>query len=257
MLGVKPPSESVEYLNLLIYGEPGVGKTVLAGTAADHPDTSPVLFLDVEGGVMSLRKRTSGVDVVQIRDIETIVKIHDELQKRKGGGYKTVVIDSLSELQKLDMRTVMNQEYENARNPQNIDKDVPTQKAWGKSLERLRRIVRAYKDLPVNTIMTTLVHSSIEESSNTTHYFPALPGKMRGDAPGFFDVVGFLRVKEEQNGAVRRRTLQVAGTSKVIAKDRTDTLGMDADGNVIGIIFDPNIPDMWHTIMASNNGKKG
>src|SRR6188472_1547478 len=97
-------------MNLLIYGEPGVGKTRLAGSAADHEDTAPVLILDVEGGVTSLRHRND-IDVIQVRDIDTIVKVHDELHKEKGGGYRTVVIDSLSELQKLDMRTVMQEEY--------------------------------------------------------------------------------------------------------------------------------------------------
>ena len=65
-----PPAESVPYMNLLIYGEPGVGKTVLAGSAADHPDTAPILILDVEGGVTSLRTRTD-IDVIQVRDIES------------------------------------------------------------------------------------------------------------------------------------------------------------------------------------------
>lgn len=252
---MKPPAESVEWLNLLIYGEPGVGKTRLAGSAADHPDTSPVLILDVEGGVMSLRHQPS-VDVVQIRDIDTIVKIHDELQKRNGGGYKTVVIDSLSELQKLDMFAVMGDEVNKARNPESMDKDVPTQRAWGKSLERLRRIIRAYKDLPVHTIMTTKLATTTDEQTNVTLYHPALPGKLRGDAPGFFDVVGLMRVKEEQNGAVKKRTLQIQSTSKVIAKDRTDALGIDENGNRTGLIIEPTIPDMWAVINASNNGGK-
>lgn len=256
ILGVKPPAESVEFLNLLIYGEPGVGKTLLAGSAADHKDTAPVLFLDVEGGVTTLRKRTD-IDVVQIRDVEKIVAIHDELQKHKGGGYKTVVIDSLSELQKIDMRSVMTDEYNRARNPDTLDKDVPTQRAWGKSLERLRRIIRAYKDLPVHTIMTTLVNSTTDEQTNVTSYHPALPGKMRGEAPGFFDVVGYLRVKEEQNGAVRRRLLQVTASSKVIAKDRTNALGYDKDGVSTGVIYDPTIPDIWHAIANTNSNGKG
>ena len=254
-LGVQAPDESVAHLNLLIYGEPGAGKTWLAGTAMDHADTSPVLFLDVEGGVTTLRKRKN-LDVIQIRSIEQIVKVHDELANRNGGGYSTVVIDSISELQKLDMRTVMLDEFNRAKNPENIDKDVPTQKAWGKSLERLRRIIRGYRDLPVHTIMTTLMNTTTDEQSNVTTYHPALPGKMRSEAPGFFDVVGMLRVKEEQNGAVRRRVLQVTATSKVIGKDRTDSLGI-VDGKHTGVIYEPTIPDMWHTITAKSNGKVG
>lgn len=253
---MQPPAQSVEYLNLLVYGEPGVGKTRLAGSAADHPDTSPVLILDVEGGVVTLRNKPE-IDVIQVRDVETIIKVHDELQKRNGGGYKTVVIDSLSELQKLDMRTVMTEEKARAKNPDSIDKDVPTQKAWGKSQERLRRIIRGFKDLPVHTIMTAKLTTLTDETTNVTLYYPSFPGKMRGDAPGFFDVVGYMRVKEEQNGAVIRRILQIQASSKVTAKDRTDTLGIDEDGKRTGAIFDPTIPDIWHTINNTNTNGKG
>lgn len=245
---MKPPAESVEFLNLLIYGEPGVGKTRLAGSAADHEDTSPVLILDIEGGVISLRESPT-IDVIQIRSIDKLIEVYDKLEEHKGGGYKTVVIDSLSELQKLDMKTVMEQEY-NA-NPQRVDKDVPTQRAWGKSQERLRRIIRGFKDLPVHTIMTAKVTSVTDEQTNVTHYYPAFPGKMRGDAPGFFDVVGYMRIREEQNGKVRNRVLQIAASSKVVAKDRTDSLGI-VDGEHTGVVINPTIPDMWQVINSTN-----
>ena len=56
-LGVQSPSALVSWLNVLIYGEPGVGKTWLCGTADDDKADKPVLFMDVEGGVTTLRKR--------------------------------------------------------------------------------------------------------------------------------------------------------------------------------------------------------
>ena len=130
-LGAKSAPDSIEWLNFLVYGEPGAGKTYLLGTAEDHPDTHPVLILDVDGGVTTIRKRT-GVDVIQVRSIDQIVAIHKELHENPGH-YKTVGIDSLSELQKLDMRVVMKEAYE--RKPETTDIDVPSQREWGKSGE--------------------------------------------------------------------------------------------------------------------------
>ena len=57
LLQVKPPSEMVDWINFLEYGDPGVGKTYLLGTAADDPRTSPVLIADIEGGLTTLRHR--------------------------------------------------------------------------------------------------------------------------------------------------------------------------------------------------------
>src|SRR5215472_2249745 len=111
-LQVKSPSEVVHWINALIYGEPGVGKTYLCGTAEDHPDTTPVLYLDIDGGVTTLRHRSS-LHVKAVRSIEKIKRgdeqilginevyemLFQSIDKDTGKmPYKTVVIDRLDEL---------------------------------------------------------------------------------------------------------------------------------------------------------------
>lgn len=248
VLKVQTPEEAVPYLNLLVYGEPGAGKTYLAGTALDNKATAPVLFLDVEGGAVTLRKRKN-LDVIQIRTMDQIKQVNDEIFKQGANTYyKTIIIDSLTELQKLDMRTV--QKSEKLKGGDKVDEDVPSQRAWGKSGERMRRTISAYKDLPCHVIATCLVGTEYDEANGTTSFYPSLPGKLRGDVPGYFDVVGFLKAESKKvgNETVTIRTLQVAKTARVVAKDRTDVLGL--------VIDDPNIPDMWSLIHASSgNGE--
>lgn len=234
-LGVMSPQDVVPYLNFLVYGEPGAGKTRLAATAQDHEDTRPLLFLDIEGGVTTIRKRKD-VDVIKVRDIKTIEKVHNELFMDKSGYYKSVVLDSITELQKLDMRTVMKEQYD--KKPETTDMDVPSQREWGKSGERMRRIIRAYRDLPVNTIVTALLGSEFSDDTGITSYFPSMPGKLRGEIPGYFDVVGYLNTKMENGSVVR--TLQLSKTRRVVAKDRTDSLG--------DILDNPTVPMMWELI---------
>lgn len=223
---------------MLIYGEPGSGKTYLCGTAQDNEATSPILFLDVEGGTLTLRDRKD-VDVVQVRSISQIVDVHKMLVEENNGYYKTVIIDSLTELQKLDMRDIMREVVQ--KRP-DLDPDVPSQREWGKSGEHMRRIVRAFRDIEANTIMTALMVMEKDEN-NTITFFPSLPGKLRAEVPGFLDVVGYLYTAIEDDVMVRK--LQLAKTRRVVAKDRTSKLG--------DVIVNPTIPDMWDLIHDNNN----
>src|SRR5688572_21297820 len=52
--------------NMMIYGPPGVGKTVLCGSAAEVIEMSPVLFVDVEGGTLSVSAQGFDCDVVRV-----------------------------------------------------------------------------------------------------------------------------------------------------------------------------------------------
>src|SRR5262245_62092764 len=110
-LNVKKPEELVDWFNLFVFGEAGIGKTVLLGTCADHELTRPMLLIDCEGGTKSIRGKD--IDVVQVRTVEQLEKIQNELFKDMGGAegtggyYRTVGIDTLTELQQVDLRAIM------------------------------------------------------------------------------------------------------------------------------------------------------
>lgn len=233
-------------MNILFYGEPGAGKTYLAGTADDSPLTSPVLFLDVEGGTMTIRDRPN-VDVIQVRSMGDIVKAYERLAnipESEELPYKTLVIDSLTELQKLDMRELMDA-LERDKGADRIDKYVPTLQAWGKSGERLRVIIRAFRDLRLNTIATALLTETHDDRTGRISYAPSLPGKLRGELPGFFDIVGHLRSDDEKEDNVVKivRRAQFVKTTAVTAKDRTNCLDH--------VMENPTIPAMWAKISST------
>ncbi len=241
LLGAQSPMESVPFLNDLTYGDPGAGKTFLLGTCAYSDEFSPMILLDIEGGTMTLRHLPPGkVDVVQVRSMDQVVAVCNRLQLQNKGYYKSVGLDSLTELQKLDMNTVMGEFYE--RDPDKHDKDVPNQRAWGKSGERVRRIIRAYRDLPMHFFATAHVAEREDEKTGRVTMYPSLPGKLRAEVPGFFDVVGHLRAVQGGEGEGVGRVLQVAKTDRIVAKDRTGALG--------DIIHNPTIPEMWELINA-------
>jgi hypothetical protein len=244
LLDVKSPQESITYINELIYGDPGVGKTYYLGTCADHKEFSPFLLIDVEGGALTLHDRPD-IDVVQVRGMKQVEKAINDLY-RNPGYYKAAGLDSGTELQKLDMRTVMKEQYD--KKPETTDIYVPSQREWGKSNERIRMIIRAFRDLPMHTFVTCLAIGQIDERSNKTTYMPSLPGKLKSEIAGFFDIVGYMRSKDErgEDGEIEIvRTLQVVKTDGVVAKDRTSKLGT--------VIRNPSVPMMWSMIQGESS----
>lgn len=233
---MSPPSQLTQFLNLLIYGNPGVGKTVFCGTGEDSLNTNPLLFLDVEGGTLSLRERKN-LDVIRVKSIDELLGIHHRLVTENNGYYKTVVIDSLTELQKLDMVDIM---HELTQRRPDLDKDVPSQREWGKSIEHMRRIVRGFRDLEMNTIFTALTIVDKDENGTVT-YTPSLPGKLKMEISGFVDVVGYMSASKEGEDTVRR--IQFEGSRRVIAKDRTSALGK--------VVEEPTVPMLWE-LMHNN-----
>lgn len=228
---------------MLIYGEPGVGKTRLVGTAQDTEETLPLLILDVEGGVTTLRRKQE-IDVLPVRSMEDVLRIHKDLHNSiEGEGtekhmyYKTVAIDSLTELQKLDMRFIMAELVQ--RRP-DLDPDVPSPREWQKSQEHIRRIVRGFRDLPCNVLFTCHSATVKDESTNLTMIFPDLPGKMRTQVAGFLDIVGYMYTAVDGDNVIRK--IQFAKTRTLIAKDRTDSLG--------DVVDEPTIPLLWSKINA-------
>lgn len=241
-LGVQPPAESIKWLNMMVYGEPGVGKTYFLGTAQDHKLTAPLLIVDLDGGVQTLRHRKD-IDVVQVRGWNQLVGVYRDLfnaipSDGKKFPYGTIGIDTLSEIQALDLQEIMTAF---SKINDKIDADVPDQRGYGKSSAHMRRIVRAFRDLPCNTIFNC--HAQFERDNNMKMKIePKLVGKLRIDVPGFLDVVGYYRA--EADGTDVTRYMQFQKTETTIAKDRTAALDP--------IEVNPTVPSLWDKLQISN-----
>lgn len=240
-LQVMSVSEVVEWVNLFLYAEPGAGKTYFIGTAEDDERLRPVLIFDVEGGMMTLRDKP-GIDVITVRSMQEVedkynklyhsIKI-DPVTGKPSMYYKSVGVDSLTELADLDMRTVMKQAY--SRKPETVDIDVPSPREWGIVRNHIRLITRGFKDLPCHCVFTGGLGIDQPEGQ-PAKYRPAFAGKLIREVPGFFDVVGYYSARNR--GGEITRTLQVIGTDRVLAKDRTKVLGQSVENPTLSSIWD-------------------
>lgn len=244
LLDVTKPGES-EWVNVFIFGEPKVGKTRLVSTAADHPETSPLLLIDIEGGTTTIRDRKD-IDVKRVysfaefeKVIHTLQKAGDDLSKT----WKTVAVDNMTELQQLDLKVIMEQAY--SRNPQTVDKDVPSPREWGKTGEHMRRIARAVRDLPCHVIL--IAHtSSQEKEGQPTKMYPGFGGQAKTAVAGFMDIVGYMTMIQER-GKEAYTQVQFQGTRQVLAGDRFDLLE--------GTMKNPTFPQIWEKIKGSGTGE--
>jgi hypothetical protein len=246
-LGVKPPAQSIRWLNGMFFGEYGVGKTHLLGTAADYEMTSPLLIFDIDGGVQTLSDKEN-IDVVQVRSYEEIIdaitSLYDSVDSSGEMYYKTLGVDTFSEFAGLDLAYVMRSRASD--NPR-LDEDVADQYGYNKSGAHLRRVVRMLRDLPCNTILTSHV-ADVQDSLGKIQYYPMLAGKLRKQIPGFLDFVGYMKAEVGDDGEIVR-SMQFVKTDRVAAKQRS--CGFD------DLEINPTIPSLWMKRQQHKENGKG
>jgi AAA domain-containing protein len=208
--------------NMLVYGRSGVGKTRLAGSAFAVPEMNRLLMIDIEGGSLTLRKDFPDVELVRVQNWTDMQKVYDGLYAG-GHGFKTVILDSLTEIQKFNMSDIMRKLVDKTDGER--DMDVPSLREYLKNLEQTRRFVRAFRDLPINVIFTALERED-KDRMNRPIKLPSLSGKMSQEVAAFLDIVLYYATKEVEgpDGKRQLRVLQSQATESTIAKDRSGLL---------------------------------
>ena len=191
-------------MNILVYGIPGVGKTVFAASAQDCPHMKDVLVLNIEGGLLSVADR-GDITAVDIRSMEELEEQFWNLANRKEGyeRFQTVVIDSGSELQTLNLEQIARQSLnkpESKRQGKTMD-DLWIED-YGKSTANLRRIFRWFRDLPLHVIITALpktIYSGTRGQGEPTAVVPSLTDKLGESLMGYVDAVWYMYMDSEEN----------------------------------------------------------
>lgn len=236
-LPIQKVANTPALFNFMVYGESGAGKTTLAGSADAVPEMRKVLILDIEGGTLSLRARYPEVDSVRIKTWQDMQKVYDELYVGNHD-YKTLVIDSLTEAQKMSMDEIMRRLV---KEHEDRDADVPGIREWNINIEQTRKFVRLFRDLPVNTIFTALAKSDRNPRTGVTKTKPYLSGKVADEVAGFLDIVAYLYTKEVDGE--QKRMLLCGATQDNVAKDRTDKLDQ--------VIVEPTMATIWNAVKGT------
>lgn len=195
-------------INLLVYSDAGVGKTSFAASAARHPDMKGVLFANIEGGLLSIAG-VEGCGAVDIKSMEQLEELHWSLVNEKVPGVHTLVVDSGSELQNIDLANIVQTEWDKEKDKKE-DKRKRTgpddiwQKDYGKNTNRIKRILRWLRDAPYHTIITAhpkRVYERLPEGSTRTpeliEVVPFFTEKLGISVRGYADFVWYMYQEEE------------------------------------------------------------
>lgn len=236
-------------ISMLIYGPSGIGKSRLANTAP-----APRLILDVEGGSRflpghkirwkPLEEKPPEADgtwetcTVILQDWQTAQTVMQWLRSGQHG-FRSVVIDSLTELQKrcADAISSATEQFD--------------QRTWGVLLRDVELFVRQFRDLnehPVMPVECTVITAL--EVQRDGRFTPAVQGALVRSLPAFLDIVGYLYVEPTPDGHQQRKLLVVSNGVHV-AKDRTDVLATQHQG----VVPSPNIAVMASLISNTIDGE--
>jgi len=216
MTGIEDVKET---LNILLYSDAGIGKTTAAALSPKP------LIINCEGGTMSLNKFKSFHKDLDIKVVkpESIKDLQDIFWYLKSGKHdrETVILDSLTEIQTMSMDEVLVDPKRDAK----FDKDTPMLQDYGKNTNRMKKLVRTFRDLPMNVVFTCLAGEDKDENDGSVKILPELMPKLCNSVMGYVDVVGYMFTAGGKDDKTLRKILtQPKGKYK--AKDRSGKLGM-------------------------------
>lgn len=209
-------------VKVLVYGQAGAGKTVLASTA-------PAPFLiSAEGGELSLRNMQ--IPMVKVTTVDDLRDIYAWCERSaEAKQFQTICIDSLSEIAEV----VLNNAKRQVKDPR---------QAYGELIEKMETTIRMFRDLPGrNVYMSAKMEPTKDELTGVVKYGPAMPGsKLGSKLPYFFDQVCRLGINKTPQGETYR-FLQTQPDLQYEAKDRS---------GVLAAVEPPHLAQLFNKILG-------
>ncbi len=230
-------------LRALIYSRSGFGKTYLAASAAYIKEMSPVWFYGTEKGFLSIKHiifQTRRIQPVVARSAADLVMLQRMITEP--GKFKTVVIDSITELYAQLMATLLK-----ARDRANLPPRPMDYRDVHDKILKLLRYIESRAE--VHVIMTAGDMYLKDTDGDILSFNPDVVGKLTLRVPRYFDVVGRLETvvtkpATTDTPAQITRVLQVQPYGKVTVKDRSP------GGRLGAMVSDPTMAKIYRALVG-------
>lgn len=250
-------SESVK---ILLYGDSGCGKTVLAGTCPNS------LILACEPGYISAARNTLGVPVGtrkvrKIPDAATALAAIDYLE---GGGwqdYEWVVIEGATTLETKVRLGYAAEAYD--KNPEKRQhRNLPSEADYYNTQNFIRSWITRFVDLPMNLLITA--HAMrMDDDEGDRLVMPAFQkrdGGLSNYVSGLMHCVGFMRPRTINKGKEdQRKVRRILWEQMVDPKSDTIYFAKDQFNALVPWTDDITIPGIMERIKgepAAPNGRR-
>jgi hypothetical protein len=225
---------ATEYKNMLVYGGPGSGKTVLAGTVPGR-----ILFLAGEPGYISAARLGAHGKARLIPDTATAVAAAAWLEDGGATKFDWVIADGLGTMQKKFLLNYAAEAYD-ANPAKRAHRNLPDKPDYFNAQNMIMSWVARLIDLPVNTLFTAHAMFPEDKATGEQLVYPAIQGKgyeISSYVCGLMHAVGFMRprIKQTEDGPkeVRRilwqNTIDPNTDTNYFAKDQFNALGRFTD----------------------------
>jgi len=225
---------ATEFKNMLVYGGPGSGKTVLAGTVPGR-----ILFLAGEPGYISAARLGAHGKARLIPDTATAVAAASWLEDGGATQFDWVIADGLGTMQKKFLLNYAAEAYD-ANPAKRAHRNLPDKPDYFNAQNMIMSWVARLIDLPVNTLFTAHAMFPEDKATGEQLVYPAIQGKgyeISSYVCGLMHAVGFMRprIKQTPDGPkeVRRilwqNTIDPANETNYFAKDQFNALGRFTD----------------------------
>jgi AAA domain-containing protein len=224
---------ATEYKNMLLFGDSGVGKTVLAGTCPGR-----VLFLAGEPGYISAARQGAKGTVRIVADPATALAAVDWLDSGGATKYDWVVVDGLGTMQNKFLLAYAAEAFD-ANPAKRAHRNLPDRPDYFNAQNFIKSWVARLIDTPCNVLFTA--HAMRPENDEGERVvYPAIQGKgyeVSTYVCGLMHTVGYMamRVQKTAEGAKQVRRIlwryyrDPEAETSYFAKDQFDALGLYTD----------------------------
>jgi hypothetical protein len=162
-----------EKINALVYGVPGIGKTVFGATFPDP------LFIDIDRGLMSVRhKRVAFIQPKTFADLKASMTPNNLTE------FKSIILDSATELHPMIMGETLKA----------ANREAAQQSDWGVVSERIIQFIKQLRELPQHVLIICEERVDRDEETGRVSIGPALPGQLFANVGRYVDMFFHMTV---------------------------------------------------------------